>query len=383
MISVLASIVVAYCIFIFLLIKGWHNIHNNRQPLPAQPGFTVVIPVRNEEDNIRALLHDLEKQNYADKDFEVIVVDDHSEDGTCYEVQSVMQQSSLNLRYLHLENARGKKAALAWGISHARHEIILTTDGDCRVAPGWISAYACYFGRNDCRMAFGAVTFTDHHALFGKLQHIEFAALIGTGAAMLQLGCPTFCNGANLAFAKEAFIEVGGYRDNQHIPSGDDEFLLHKIYRRFPGKVSFVKNREAIVSTQAVGSPREFLWQRVRWASKWRMQGRQAVKWLAGGIFFANLAVVTALVFAGPGLVFWPAVLLLTILKGITEYIFIKRIMNWMRVSCNIFHFLLLEIIYPFYAIFFGVVSNFGRYQWKGRDSRSYLALKTSIGKGT
>ena len=372
-----------YCIFIFLLLRGWHGIRSGSGVLQDKPRLSIIIPVRNEEPNIRALLHDLEVQDYSHSDFEVIVVDDHSTDNSGREVQSVIDRGRLNLRYLRLQNGEGKKAALAFGISQTKYEVILTTDGDCRVGPGWISAYARCFGRNSSQMAFGAVTFEDSHSLFAKLQRIEFAGLIGTGAAMLQYGCPTLCNGANLAFTKAAFSAVGGYLDNQHIPSGDDEFLLHKIYRKFPGKVSFVKDHKAVVYTSAIDIPREFLWQRIRWASKWKMHDRKAVKWLAGGIFFANLTLLIAWVYATLGWTWWPLVLVLTILKWKIEYIFIERVMNWMGVSGNIFHFLLLEIIYPFYAIFFGVVSNFGRYQWKGRDSRSYFALKTSMGEGT
>ena len=76
------------------------------------------------------------------------------------------------------------------------------------------------------------------------------------------------CNGANLAYTKKAFTEVGGFTGIDNIASGDDMLLMHKIYKLYPDKVMFLKSKDAIVQTAPVNSVKDFFNQRIRWASK-------------------------------------------------------------------------------------------------------------------
>ena len=109
--------------------------------------LSVIIPARNEANNIENLLLDLQKQQYSD--FEVIVVDDHSEDNTLEVVERFIQSNPWCRLLSNLHS--GKKAALTLGIESAKGSIIVTTDADCRISSGWLSALKRYFGRKEIK----------------------------------------------------------------------------------------------------------------------------------------------------------------------------------------------------------------------------------------
>ena len=211
--------------FLFLL---WLYVHWTRiptfKPTPSSntslPLLTVVIPVRNESATIVALLQDLAQQ-MSEKEpslsYEVIVMDDGSTDDTASLVRSFLRTSSYPLRLLSVEvptafQGSHKKLALRQAIDQAQGEVIVTTDGDCRVGKYWLSTVSRFFARYQPVLLAAPVTFHRETSIFGSLQTVEFASLIGAGAACLQAGYPTMCNGANLAFSRDAFYRVGGVR---------------------------------------------------------------------------------------------------------------------------------------------------------------------------
>jgi cellulose synthase/poly-beta-1,6-N-acetylglucosamine synthase-like glycosyltransferase len=271
---ILMVLVGFYGIAVLRRLKAWNTIPVGQVPLMYQPqsNISVIIPVRNEEKNIIHLLKDLAAQNYPASLFEVLVVDDYSEDLTAELVKAQAEIAPFHLRYLHLGNAgqgKGKKAAVNSGVSHAAGDLLVLTDGDCRVQAGWLRHLEYSFRSQGARFISGPVTYANPANFFEKMQLVEFAALIGIGAGSMALGAPNMCNGANIAYTKQTFEEVNGFAGNEHVASGDDEFLMHKIFKLHPNSVFFLKAPEAIVFTSAKRTIAGFLSQRVRWASKW------------------------------------------------------------------------------------------------------------------
>src|SRR5688572_18109496 len=197
-----------YLTFVAVLTLGWHksvkrhvNADHDEKPL-----VSIVIPVRNEQAGIGHLLKDIRTQSY--QNFEVIVVNDNSRDNTA---AIVLNFSSQDPRFTLLASrGEGKKVALTTGINASRGEIIVTTDGDCRVKMDWLKAMQKYFQAHGTKMVFGAVRL-EGSSFFSALQSHEFLSLVGTGAATIWYGFPSMCNGANLAFRKATFFEVDGY----------------------------------------------------------------------------------------------------------------------------------------------------------------------------
>jgi len=362
------AIFLAYAILVLLLLKGW-----NRAILPAavsgqQPFISVIVPVRNEENYIGVLLGDVSNQNYPDDKFEVIIVDDHSEDKTLVKIEEVLRQQPFkNISILKI-GGKGKKFAITKGVAVARGEIIVTTDGDCRVNSSWLQGIANLFSK-DVHCVFGAVRIEYTQNLWLRMQAIEFASLIGTGAATWALGFPTMCNGANLAYRKRIFEEVGGYAGNNHIASGDDEFLLRKISARYPKGVFFNANRESIVTTHPQYRLASFNTQRIRWAGKWRKHDHAGSALLAVIIFLFHVSVVMLPAWALLGMVSWVAVLVLLVSKAMVEGIFLHAVAQWCGIRWSWRAFFLLQLFYSWYVVLIGLAANFLKVSWKGRPT--------------
>ena len=217
---------------------------------------------------------------------------------------------------------------------------------------------------NNLIMVTGPVCMTGK-SLIQRLQAIEFSGLIGYGAIMLQTHLPGMCNGANLAYRKTAIQKVGGYEDNNQIPSGDDEFLLQKIHEHFPDQVSFLKSSNAIVRTPSKSSVNQLINQRIRWTSKWKFHKSSFTRFtsiIAFGDFLLGLAILPLAIFYSPSIV-----VIIILGRMISETIYLRKMMIFMQFRAPITHFILLNLIYPFYAVFLGLASIFGKYSWKGR----------------
>jgi len=364
---VFSLILSLYCLLLVVFLFGWIMIRRQSMPVKgnATPGISIVVAVRNEEENIQTLLHDLSAIVYPAGKFEVIIVNDHSTDATTEKVKARIGNLS-RARLLELpEGKKGKKEALRLGIEQAQFEIIATTDADCRFSKNWLTCLSLYFEQGETKMVVGAVKLTADNSFFSRLQVTEFASLVGSTAAAIGLGHPILCNGANLAFQKSAFNEVQGYDGNLQIASGDDEFLMRKIMHHYPGGIKFLNYYEAVVSSHAQTTIQGFFHQRLRWAGKWKHNTDSLTRLLAVFIFTSHIA-FAGLVFRS---FFWPDITLgLVIGKIFLEGVFIFWVDRFLDRRFDILAFLSLQIMYPVYVTTIGVFSLFSAYRWKSRN---------------
>jgi cellulose synthase/poly-beta-1,6-N-acetylglucosamine synthase-like glycosyltransferase len=361
----------AYLILLILFFISWKKIRFDKSAeLIPSTFISVVVAVRNEEKNIAKLLEDLNAQTYPASLFEVLIIDDHSTDSTTEIVRSYISKAKFSLVCdTSGESANGsyKKKAIQAGVEKSKGTLIVTTDGDCRVGSEWLSTIENFYRQTGAKFISSPVNFFKGEGLFKEMQSVEFASLIGSGAACLNMGIPNMCNGANIAYEKKVFIEVNGFQGNEHVPSGDDEFLMHKIFRKYPDKVMFLKTEAAMVFTEAKETLSEFISQRKRWASKWGSYTYINIKVLAFFIFLYNLSLLIAgsLVIAGK----YSLVLLLLQLspKILLEALFLSDILRLSLQRLNFFLFLLMQLFYPFYIVIVALTSRLGGYSWKGR----------------
>ena len=319
---------------------------------------SVIVPFRNETKNLPYLVESLKKQDYPN--FEVILVNDHSDDN----FNLVDLPSNFILLDLPKDKT-GKKSAINHGINHSKGEIILTTDADCIVESKWISTMTSQFQNEKIKLVLGGVRFNKSKSFFERLQQIEFAPVIGIGAALSQLGKPIMCNGANLAYRKSVFTEVNGYYDNLNIPTGDDEFLLFKVINKYPNGIIYCKSKNALVTTAASTTLQTFISQRRRWASKWKANKGLLKPALALLVFLSSLAMVAGFYLALSNTD--PFLFSFLLVKILIDGIFIFSVLKSMERSFNPIVFLLTQLVYPFYVLIVGIAANFGTYKWKGR----------------
>lgn len=365
-------LVATYAVFTLTLWFLWSKIPalspTKNTPVPR---ISVVVPVRNEAQHIGALLKDLNHQTYDPHLFEVWIVDDDSSDNTAYLVDTFIQNSSIQLKIIRLPNnptlTSPKKRAIQAALTQATGELIVTTDGDCRVGPDWLTSLAECYRSTQTKLISGPVTFTPEGTLAAHLQTVEFSSLIGSGAAAIAAGSPSLCNGANLAYEKKTFEEVGGFTGNEHLASGDDEFLMHKIAARYPGRVQFLKDPRALVRTVPHTSWQGFYRQRKRWASKWKHYKNPVSIALALYVFACNAILIVALVLGLLGVLSWPQVFVILLTKWVPEWFFIGGVLSFLQKPKSLLYIPLVQLIYPFYVTFFGLVVQKPTYIWKGR----------------
>ncbi len=355
----------AHILFFIILALKWQKI-----PVTSSnylPSFSVVVPVRNEERNIEFVLRDLENQTYQQSHFEIIVVDDFSDDRTADVVMQYAERSPLDLKIIRLENPdeKGKKHALTKGIAEAKHELIITTDADCRLPGTWLESFAKAYN-DQINIVAGPVTLQGA-GLFSQMQKVEFSGLLAFGAVTLSDNNPSMCSGANLSFRKQAFEEVGGYASNIQIPSGDDEFLLYDIVKKFPNSGKFLKSKDAMVITKTHESSATFFNQRLRWINKWRHNKNWKLRLIAILFFFDYLILVGGLIGTLIGLIPIYVMLSLLVLRLLSDYVLLRKVAAFSNHSRILGPVLILQIFYPFHVLFMGVISIFGNYSWKGR----------------
>ncbi len=331
------------------------------------PKISVLIPVRNEAKSIRSLLEDLNNQRYPHKLFEVIIIDDHSIDTTLEVIDSV----DLTFELKVLSNVKeGKKAAIELGNGQANGKLIVQTDGDCRVGENWLSSIASHYGAgSDVLFLTGPIGLESSSSLLlGVFQQYEMCALMGITGGSIRLGFPTMANGANMAYRKKTFELVNGYEGNSSVASGDDEFLMHKIRDKHTSKqIAFNNDQDAIVKTQTVNGFWDFVEQRTRWAGKWKKHGISASSIFPMYLFSFYLMLILTSIVALFNPALWPAVTLVVAIKVIAEILFMVPILNFFNKTKLIWLVLPIQIIYPFYVMFFGMLSFRKSYKWKER----------------
>ncbi|MEZ0483963.1 glycosyltransferase [Fibrella aquatica] len=372
MIWVLWILATAYALLTIRLWYAWNNlpeITGNKYDSDHQPTITVVIPVRNEASALPRLLADLSAQTFTN--FSVIIADDASTDDTATLAQAYSSVATFPLTVFTLADdpavASPKKRAIAQSIARSTGELIVTTDGDCRVQPHWLASLAQCYRETGAKLISGPVTFTTQSSVFGSLQVVEFASLIGAGAATLAMKRPTMCNGANLCYQRTVFEEVNGFSGVDHVASGDDELLMHKIAARYPQGIHFLKNRKAIVETDPHSSLTAFFQQRKRWAGKWRTYSSIFPTLLAAFVFLSNMTPVVAVGYWLAGSLSESNTIGIVALKLIPEFVYLQSVLTFLRKRSVIGWIPLTQLVYPFYVLFVGLAAQQPGIVWKGR----------------
>lgn len=309
------SLAIAYLLLIRFYLKGWASLPVWEVPAGWTPrtSVSVIVPARNEAENILPCVRSLLNQSYPAELLEVIVVDDHSEDAAL-ERLSGLSHPSLRVLSLTAEDGEGKKAALRRGIRSARGALILTTDADCIVPTNWLSLMVSYFEKHRPVFLAGPVGFHSEQTAFERFQSLDYLGMMVLTGGGIARRFTHLSNGANLAFSKAAFEAVGGYRGIDHLASGDDLLLMHKLARRYPGRIAFLKNPDAMVLTRPKGSWRAFLRQRLRWATKTSHYQDRRILPVTGLVFLLCMSIPLALLLT-PWLG-WPFLLLFFLLLG-------------------------------------------------------------------
>lgn len=334
-------------------------------PFSSHEEVTVLIPFRDEEEHIPALIKSLNSQTYPHARF--IFINDHSSDRGPMMIETYCQFEP-RAQIIHLQgNQNGKKRAIELALSGVKSKWVLHTDADTQRGPNWIQSMLQTAIQGNAVMVSGPVLLESDESAFGRWQTLEFAGLIGIGAAGIHLGEPSLCNGANILYKTSAFYEVGGYQGNQHIATGDDQFLMHRLAKKYPGQILFCKNKEAIVTTPAKSNIREFIDQRIRWASKNGKFENPRISMEMIGVWLLSFVLVMNFILSP---IYWASPIIVLIafsLKTRAELKFYKEILPFFGRTDLTKQFAISSVIHTGYVFMIGLLSKFVSYTWKGR----------------
>ncbi len=354
---------------------GWQMIPTYKRSgnLPTTR-ITVVVPARDEEDNIGNLLQALKEQDYPKDLYEVIVVNDHSEDLTPELVLNFdMEHVYLINLADHVEPGEiaFKKRAVETAVDQASGELIVTTDADCVMGPEWLSTMACFYEEKEPVFIVAPVDYSPLPNTLSKLEALDFMSIMGVTAATVYHRLYSLSNGANMAYPKRIFQECSGYEGIDQSPSGDDVFLIEKIGAQYPDRIHYLKSKAAIVSTAPCGKLSALFSQRMRWISKTKLYKDKRTKLTASLVFFFYLTVFANVVLSIYKPIFFNLLLVQFLVKLLVDFAFADEIAAFFKKRRTLWYFLAFEILHYPFILLVGICSQLFKYRWKERTIKS------------
>lgn len=361
---ILGIVFLIYILFIGQLIYGFNRMKRfSKKEFTPKTSFTIVVPFRNEKENLPNLLHSISLLHYPKELVKVILVDDDSEE--VFSVQDLV--FSLKVIKNERKSNSPKKDSIETAIQVAKNDWIITTDADCLVQKNWLTTFDQYIQENEVKMIASGVCYVPKSGFLSAFQNLDFLSLQGATIASFGIGKPFMCNGANFAYSKALFKELNGFQGNETIASGDDVFLLQKAVSIAPEKVGFLLAKESIVATKPVDTWSELFQQRVRWASKSTGYSSVYGKMLAIVVFSGNLAWILSFLLWLVGFLLDQNIFMLFVaLKFLIDFILIYKTANFFESKLQ--YVLASSLLYPFFSVSVAVYSLFGNYNWKGRN---------------
>lgn len=318
----------------------------------------VVIPFRDEEKRISVLLDSITGSNVLPGMF--IFVDDHSTDQTARLIQDKLK----GIDHIILSMAsgeEGKKRAIRKGIGHTDADWILSMDAD-------VSFSADYFRHltvlSEADMFILPAILTaekEWHHLF----EVDLILVNAANCGVSGLLRPILASGANLLYKRQAFSRYDNFARHQHMPSGDDIYLL-RDFREGGADIRLMSATEVAIQTETPQSLKEFIHQRLRWIAKTgdvkdNFSTGLAIIQVLLTISFVGLMIYLGLIGS------WKLLLITFLIKTALDILIflpffnrIKRMRSWLYIP-------LYELIFPFYSLMILMMMYFFKPEWKGR----------------
>ena len=364
--------------------KSWGSIPDFKVEANSKLGtkISIIIPARNEEENIGYCLQSIIEQSYPAHLFEVLVVDDHSTDKTAAIIKSY---ASNNVKLISLKDYLSaneinsyKKKAIEISIQQSNGELIVTSDADCIFPKNWLTTIASFYESKRPAFIVMPVLISYGKKMIEVFQSLDFMTLQGITGASVHEKFHSMCNGANLAYTKEAFIAVNGFKGIDNIASGDDMLLMHKIYNQFPNNIEYLKSREVIVTTNPVSTIQQFFNQRIRWASKADQFDDKRIFIVLIIVYFLNVLMMVLPIVAlisnrsisimNIQLSMFNFYASLLLIKTIFELFFLYPVAKFFNQTKLLWWFPIAQPFHIVYTVIAGWLGKFGKYTWKERS---------------
>ncbi|REG89737.1 glycosyltransferase [Winogradskyella sediminis] len=376
---VVVFIIIAYLCIIGLLCYGFDLVDNFKlRDIPPKTKFSVIIPFRNEANNLPNLLDSILKLAYPKSMFEIILVDDDSEDNSVAVINSIVLKNSFKFANVDLQIIKNirisnspKKDAITAAVSVSKYNWIVTTDADCSLPKYWLDALDECIQLKKPDSIVAPVTYHGKMTFLNRFQTLDMLSLQGATIGSFGIKKPILCNGANFCYRKELFYTVKGFNDNNTIASGDDIFLLEKFIAHDAKKVQYLKSKNAIVTTNPAYGLSALIHQRLRWASKTSENKNRYTKGTGFVVFFGNLTCLGLL----PAIYFNSIALDIAValysIKFSIDFLLLFKTTRFFKQENLLLSYIFLSIIYPIFNVSIVFLTFFKSYEWKNRTFKA------------
>jgi len=375
MILITLIITISYLLLVGSFIFGFDKIATFRlEDTPAKTKFSILIPFRNEAENLPDLLKSIEALKYPKHLFEIIFVDDESDDDSVDIIKKTLKTRPLDCaqdaRIITNDRKTNspKKDAITSAIKKAKYDWIITTDADCQLPLFWLDSFDQYIQKNNAVCIAAPVVYNNDNSFLNRFQILDILSLQGATIGGFGINKPFLCNGANLAYKKSIFNEVNGFEGNTNIASGDDIFLLEKIATKQPKHVHYLKCKQAIIKTQSQPNWANLLSQRVRWAAKTSTYNNWFGKLTGLIVLLMNTLIVIGFLLSCISILNFKILLYILVIKFNIDFFLIYKSASFFNQKSILKNYLFGFLIYPFFSIYIAFISSFSSYKWKGRD---------------
>ena len=349
-----------YLFLVFYYLVKWSTYENSDQEISnKRDAISLLIPAYNEGESLVKLVNSLQNQTFSKENFEIIIIDDYSSI-PCEKLLEDVCFGELDIRVLQNTHPKGKKYALLTGAENAVNQWIVSTDADCIPHDSWLETFAESFAKHKPKFIAGPVKMIYGDSFFQKFQALEFASLVGVGAASFTANSPIMCNGANLAFDKYLFIEAFSELKAE-INTGDDMFLMEYAKKHFPTEMIFLKNKKAVVNTKVESGLFNFAKQRIRWSSKSFFYSDKTLISISLLIFLLNLNIILCLALGFKSIEMLYIALIQYGIKSVVDFFFLGKFLKFLDQKSLMKMFIPVQLVYPFYIVIaacFGLIKS-------------------------
>lgn len=377
MILISIIITIIYLLLIGSFIYGFDKIKLFKlEDVSAKTKFSIIIPFRNETENLPDLLKSIDLLAYPKHLFEVIFVDDDSEDDSVGIIKKVLDTSRLHrdtrtdIRIISNERLTNspKKDAITSAIKKAQFEWIVTTDADCILPKFWLDSFDECIQKTETKCIVAPVTYKLKSSFLNRFQLLDILSLQGATIGGFGIKKPFLCNGANFAYKKSLFKQLNGFEGNTNVASGDDIFMLEKVAKTFPKQLHYLKCEQAVVTTNPQSTWKYLISQRVRWAAKTSAYKNWFGKFTGLIVLLMNALIIVGLLLSLFDAFNFKIWLYILIIKFNIDFFLIYKSATFFNQKNVLKSFIFAFIIYPFFSVYVAFISIFSSYKWKGRQ---------------
>lgn len=364
------SITLAYLLLIGVLIYGFEKVPKfQSEDIPEKTQFSIIIPFRNEENNLPQLLKSIKNLDYPTDLYEIILIDDDSEDRSVENIKTFIENGLQHVTILknNIKSTSPKKEAISMAIKKAKYNWVITTDADCIVPKLWLKSFNGMIQNTPARLIAAPVNYHDIASFLDRFQTLDLLSLIGTTIGCFGIKEPFLANGANLAYKKELFSELSGFEGSTEIASGDDVFLLQKAVKHNSEDVFYLKTIDATVETKPQRNWNQLVSQRLRWAAKSTHYKSFFGIFTGFLVMLMNLLIVVLIPIVAFGILTTNNFISILLIKLSIDFLLIFKTSRFLHQESVLTSYLAASIFYPFFSTYIIFISFYKAYTWKGR----------------